>query len=483
MNAAPPQTGGNPDGMRQAWREHGVFIGTALLCVIAFSWMLTYGAGEILAADSFGNFYDYQAQAWLHGRWDVPEPALGGEAFVVNGKVYGYFGPTPAVMRLPFVAAGIGFGSLTRSLMLLDYVGCLIASYLILRHAARLMTGRQPRAGIVVLFIASVGLGSTLFFLASRAYVYHEAILCGAAFTLWSVWCSLRYIGNPRSRAWIPAVLCGILAIHARPPIGLYALTVVGAAGVLHALQQRRATPLVVAAAAAVGVMSFGAVSYLKFGTVEGCPLRYNVQYTPERLAPLEGRNFHVSNLRFNAACYFLRPAVSLRPNFPYVYVEYLNRLKDYPESKMAYRDPTLALPYAMPALVLFALVGGVTAGFSRGQSARTTVGLLWLSAVPLAFAMLTAVAVTQRYTGDFCGWLIPAAAFGATALALLPPPTRTLVGVTAILMALVAIAVESAITLQYQRAVVWGVPPSVQAQYRGWQQRIDGWFSGHSAR
>ena len=81
--------------------------------------MLTYGTGRLLVTDTFGNFYDYQADAWLHGRWDVPEPALGGEAFVVDGKIYGYFGPTPALLRLPLVALGVAFGKLTRPLMAL----------------------------------------------------------------------------------------------------------------------------------------------------------------------------------------------------------------------------------------------------------------------------------------------------------------------------------------------------------------------------
>src|SRR5438132_6222343 len=46
-------------------------------------------------------FYDAQAQSLLQGRIDVPAQAIDREAFVRQGKFYGYFGPTPALLRLP----------------------------------------------------------------------------------------------------------------------------------------------------------------------------------------------------------------------------------------------------------------------------------------------------------------------------------------------------------------------------------------------
>jgi hypothetical protein len=441
--------------------------------------MLTYGTGRLFEADAFGNFYDYQAQAWLHGRWDVPEPALGGEAFVVNGKVYGYFGPTPALQRLPAIALGVGFGRLTRCCMLVDFAACLLAGYLILRHAAHLGGQIAPPRWLVVMFTIAVGLGSTLFYLGSRAYVYHEAILCGAAFALWSVWCALRYLAAPESRWWIGAAVCGTLAVQARPPAGLYALTLLGCVALNHAITRRRFAPLWVGIVAGLGVLSFNAVGYLKFGVFDGCPLRYHVQYTPERLAAIGGHNFHLSNLRFNADSYLWRSNVTLNRHFPYLYLDYLNRTKEYPESKIDYRDPTLAVPYAMPALVFLALIGLVTEVRSR-QSAVTGNRLraltwVWAAAGPFMIAMLTAVAVTQRYTADFCSFLVPASALGGMSIATCAwHRTMAIVG---LLLALFSGVIESTITLHQQRAVVWGIPPSAKAEYERWQRRIDEWW------
>ena len=196
-----------------AWRSHIGFGVAALACVLAFGWIVTFGTFKFVAEDSFGSFYDHQAAAWLNGRWDVPEAALQGESFIVNGKVFGYFGPTPALFRLPLVALGVGFASTTRIWMLLHFIACLGAAYALYLLALRWSEPRaRANAWAAVIFTVVVGMGSTLFFLSSRAYVYHEAILSGAAFALWSVFCALRFLQAPASRWWIGAVACGVLA-------------------------------------------------------------------------------------------------------------------------------------------------------------------------------------------------------------------------------------------------------------------------------
>ena len=37
----------------------------------------------------------------LHGHIDVPRIAIDPEGILIDGKYYGYFGPTPALLRLP----------------------------------------------------------------------------------------------------------------------------------------------------------------------------------------------------------------------------------------------------------------------------------------------------------------------------------------------------------------------------------------------
>lgn len=458
----------------KSWSSQHTFLVTAAVCIGVFGWMLTYGTGVLFTEDSFANFYDYQAAAFLHGRWDVPEPALGGEAFVVNGKVYGYFGPTPALLRLPLAAFGIGFGRFTRFFMLLEFVACLIAAYRIVQQAANFLLKSSPPRWTTAVLTCSAGLGSTLFYLGSRSYVYHEAILCGVAFALWSAWASLNHLRSPNGKWWVVAIALGTLSLHARPPAGLFALTFAGAVALPHLFTECRLKSAVVMLAAGGGILSFNAISYIKFGTWEGCPLRYNVQYTPERLAAIDNRNFHWSNLRFNADSYLLLPSASIRPGFPFVYLEYLNR-KQYPESKIVYRDQTLAVPYSMPSLAMLATAGALAALSSA--SLRRPMVLLLLSAFPATLAMLTAVSVTQRYTADFCAFLIPLAAFGAVALHACGAHVRCLAAVSAIGLTIAGAGVQFATTLHNQRANVWGAPEESRREYREWRQSVDGWF------
>jgi hypothetical protein len=372
--------------------------------------------------------------------------------------------------------------------MVADYASALVAAYLILLACMRrtLETRAMPafRTGITriqvpgwltTLYIFTIGLGSTVFYLGSRAYVYHEAILCGVSFSLWSTWCALNSLQDSRRRwSWL-AVIFGLLAIHARPPIGLFALTFVVAVSVVRALRAWRFSPLVAAAAAVLAIASFNGVSYLKFRTFEGCPLRLNVQYTPEKLAVLGNKNFHVSNLRFNSAAYLFIPSASIRREFPFIFLEFIDR-KQYPESRMAYRDATLAIPYAMPSLTLLAVAGVVLLRRSA-PTVRDAITLLWLSALPLTLAMLTAVAVTQRYTGDFCVFLIPAAAAGTVAIASLTSRWRLWFVAAIAAATFVATLLQFAITLHNQRALVWGVPEPVRAEYQRWQSSVDRWL------
>lgn len=483
MNASAAHSSPEVCRRRATLNAHRAFAGSALICLLAFGWMVTFGSFRFVADDSFGSFYDHQAAAWLHGRWDVPEPSLSSEAFEVDGKVYGYFGPTPSLLRLPLVLLGIGFGSVTRILMLLDYAACVAAAYALLWSAHRWRDPAAiPHPLAVGLSTLTAGLGSMLFFLGSRAYVYHEAILCGAAFGLWSVVFSLRYLQAPEKRSWIGALVCGVLAVHARAPIGLFVLAMLGCAGLAGILRNyrggsvlgRRRHALAVASSL-LGIASFNGVSYLKFGTFEGCPLRFNVQYTPEDLARVQYRNFHLANLRFNSDAYLFRPTFALNGNFPYLYREFSDR-KAYPESKLVYRDPTLGIPWAMPGLFAQA-IGGTVLAVLAVPALRLPLAVIWAAALPAMIAMLTAISVTQRYTADFCPFLIAASAFGFAAVAALTPGLRRLVSCTATSLGVLGVVVTVLLTLHHQRETVWGVPEEARQSYQRFRADVDAFF------
>jgi hypothetical protein len=456
---------------------HGTFAATAALCTTLFAAVVSGWNLDLLARESFGQFYDYQAAGLLRGRLDVPREALGEEAFVFDGKVYGYFGPTPAWLRLPFNLAGAGFGRLSRSFMTAYFLACLAAAYALLIHATCRLAGpgAWPARRHVALLILSAGAGSSLFFLGSRAYVYHEAILCGAAFALWSAWASLRWLDRAgQGRAWLTALICGVLAVHARPPAGLFALATLGcAAAVLLARAVRSprepgaAGPVRFAAIGlltVIGVLSFNSLSYLKFRSFDGAPLRYHVQYGPERLANIEGRNFHAANVPYGLAGYLWRPNAELRPTFPYLFIRGNDPL-DFPGSRIDLAENTLALAWAMPTLTLLsALAFGVM--WLRWPGATAPLAVVAGGLAPMTAALFAAVAQSHRYTADFVPFLIATAAFGLAATDTLSAGARRWWLAATTLLTPAAIAVTLAITVHYQGEGVWGVSDEIKARY-----------------
>ncbi|HUR56747.1 MAG TPA: hypothetical protein VM029_03500 [Opitutaceae bacterium] len=463
---------------------HAWFAASAAICVVAFGALVTGGTSRFVFEESFGQFYDYQAASLLRGRLDVPADALAGERFEVNGKIYGYFGVTPALLRLPLAAGGIAFGKVSRAYLLGYYTGCLVAAYLLLLQATRMLCGRgaRPSGWAVVVLTLSAGLGSSLFFLGARAYIYHEAILCGALFALWTTWCALRYLEAPATRWWLGALACGTLAVHARPPSGLFALCVVGCVALGHLWRAQKMQPSrrwhwrrrhgMVAVFAALAVLSFNGMSYLKFGTFDGSPLRYSVQYTPERVAKFEGKNFHLTNLHRNLDTYVLQPDFSLRPVFPFFFIETIN-FRTYADARMDLEEPTLALPYAMPALFILALAGCGRA-WLWAPRLRRPIAVVALGVLPMTLALFAAVVTSHRYTGDFCPFLIVCAALGLAVVD--AESSRWRAGFQAIvtLLAVTGIAITFAIALYFQGEAVWGVPDKERQNYEQLQRRVN---------
>ena len=89
------------------------------LATLLFTWLLTADTWSLTTTQTQANFYEVQARSLLDLHWDVPLEVLNIEAFVVKGKAFMYFGPFPALLRLPIVAVTDGFdGRLTQLSML-----------------------------------------------------------------------------------------------------------------------------------------------------------------------------------------------------------------------------------------------------------------------------------------------------------------------------------------------------------------------------
>jgi hypothetical protein len=478
------------------WALHGCFLLALLLCLSAFLPLVTYGSGELVKLEDFGIFFDHQAQSILHGRLDVPDRAIGGEAFLVDGKRYGYFGLTPSLLRIPFVLFNVGMEKLSRSFMLGYYCLSLLCVYALTRQAFRVGNpGGRPPGWVVFALTLSAGLGSTLFFLGSRSYIYHEAIFCGVSCALVSMVFTLRWLAEPRRADWAWALLFAVLAMHARPPSGLFALSFIAcvaawfwlreawltrtSTGLLPGLLRLGFTgqrPALIILGTGLGVLSFNAVGYLKFGVFDGCPLRYHVQYmeVPARLARIGNKQFYLENVPFNQDAYLTGRHFLVDRAFPWFHG--MNPTDDgnrYSTAHMDIAENTVAMPFSMPAPFWLGTLGIVFC-LLAGGALRETAGLLALAVVPVTAALLAAVAVSQRYTGDFVPFLVLASALGLAAVCSWTRRLRPLVALLVFALVLLSAGITAALALNYQGKEVWGVDQAVRDRYVRMQQKAD---------
>ena len=61
------------------------------------------------------------------------------------------------------------------------------------------------------------------------------------------------------------------------------------------------------------GLLSYNGLSYFKFKTFDAMPFQYNEQYNAERVARIEGKGVHLSNVPLNLQAYLLRPKWALK--------------------------------------------------------------------------------------------------------------------------------------------------------------------------
>src|SRR5437762_14080643 len=72
------------------------------LLLSAVLWVFTTTGGrQIFVKEVLGGAYDSQAEHFLRGDVDVDVEAIGHEAMIVNDHVRMYFGPFPALLRIP----------------------------------------------------------------------------------------------------------------------------------------------------------------------------------------------------------------------------------------------------------------------------------------------------------------------------------------------------------------------------------------------
>src|SRR5436305_107928 len=116
-DAEPPRADAAPAGRRDFFRSCAK---GGLLAAIPFVGVLLL-SGFNMMSDSFTTrFYASQARALLSGHWYMPKAILEYEGFQHGARWYMYYGPFPALLRIPFVHLLPGAAErMTQSMILL----------------------------------------------------------------------------------------------------------------------------------------------------------------------------------------------------------------------------------------------------------------------------------------------------------------------------------------------------------------------------
>lgn len=386
---------------------------TILLFVFIFAWygaFATFGTGNFLQ-QTLGTPFDSLALSILKGRAWVPDGALIYENVrIAPGQNVMYFGPFPALLRLPILVVFPSvFGKLSPLLCTLAGVLCALAFFRLFTEAEKRSEAPfrilSPR--ILTLLFA---LASPITYLVSVPTIYQEATLWGVCFSLWSLAIAYRALRNgwsTKSLFLLSACIGG--ALLARLTFALPLLGVIFAAVVFVFCYQgnkllswanfRRlaiiALPLVIAGSIQM------AYNYGRFGSPFTVMQQWD-QYEMETPAIAAARarlgTYNAGRIPNSLIEYLGVFGHYLSPKFPFISPWTPDRPQRPPLYFNDSGEAMLPISLASPVLVVFALLGALS--LVRGRfSPLTFAALLFLVQVGLICSYYF---ITFRYNLEF---------------------------------------------------------------------------------
>jgi hypothetical protein len=443
MARKPPKSGkAKPPAAKpaRAWPELRWDWVAAAFSLLLLAWLVTEGDWNFFPqAGYLERFYDGQARSLLHGRIDVPPEAIQPEAFVRNGKTYGYFGPTPALARIPFALLGVP-ERWNRVSMLLASALLISMLLLLLRRlesAAPVAEGRRLRRLLAALLILAAAIGSTNCFVSSEAKVYQESAIWAGALVFAQTVSLICYLMNPRGKWLALSCAAAFLAFFTRVSSGagpVFSLLLVDVALLMPAGRFRaywgvpeppspRVARIALTATLVATASLWGALNYWKFGEVFASqPVALSQSYRPgdERALRIKGTWFSLANLPLTLENYLSPSHIEFARNFPWVFLPAADLTpslaRRFPQAHFDHAEPFASLPPAMPELFLAALAGTVLClGRRRKELPALRAPICGaLAGCGLIFAWGT---LAYRYLHDTFPWLVAGSAIAVAGI------------------------------------------------------------------
>ena len=406
----------------------GTLVGGAVFLLVLLDFGTDLGRGAV-ALRYASNFFEAQGNAFLDGKIAVPAFIMGIEGFDVHGETFMYFGPFPALLRIPVLLVTQDFnGEMSATSMLIAWlVFAVFATRLVWLVRRAVLGPDEPvtkrQAVLAALFLAGITGGTTLTFDASLPWVYHEVYLWQTALVVAAAYWLVRLALEPTARgvAWLGVIaLCTVLTRTTGGwgvCVGAIALGVWMWRGASFERAARLLAPWVIAAGVVplvVGVV----YNMLKFGHPYLFPLQDQVwtQTNQHRRFALEANGGTITGLQFfpsSLETYFDPFGIRFVDYFPWVTLPGKNATGAGAVIDQSYR--TGSVTAFMPLWLLMALASlpvllRRTAPGAAGQGVRAL--------RPAAFATIVMTGgvmaygyLANRYTSEF----VPALVLGST--------------------------------------------------------------------
>ncbi len=180
------------------WRYRVAILGLSLVIHLGFYYLASHGTWRIFGREVYSETFDSLALSLLEMRSDVDRNAIGSEAFTVDGRVFTYFGPFPALLRIAVRRIFFdGYGRLGRLSTFTAAIFASVAWFWIctmMTNASNLP--RRMRQHIILWSTAGGTLSFPLPFLVAAGSVWHEAMAWGYCWGLWAMFLFLRILNS-----------------------------------------------------------------------------------------------------------------------------------------------------------------------------------------------------------------------------------------------------------------------------------------------
>jgi len=291
---------------------------TVVVITIIQLYFISYGFNVIpLSSGDSTIYYDWVLRGLLEGRLDIPYEAIRTEAFLIAGRYYGYFGPAPAIFRIPEIFFSSQYGKFGGISILISMWIFSIFSLKTLKIS--LDKNIDLSNNLKVFYLLFITLGTPIIFLCSFISIYHEALAWGLAFASLAYYFLIKY-SYCKNISYIPIIaIFSLMAYWSRPPNGIGPIISMLLISIYLFYNKKDGWKsfLLYFFIVTLTIIIF---NIIKMDSLSGMPLSHHIRMSQERnLLVASNSWFGINEFIKNIFSYFNPYNIKLTETYPYV--------------------------------------------------------------------------------------------------------------------------------------------------------------------